>query len=225
MASIKNKLSRRQFLVRSAGAVGAAVLTCSGLTVLGVQQPEITFVEDHCGGDFEIKDRILVAYASRYGSTGEVAEAIGKALCDSSSPVDVCLARKAADAGRYRAVVVGSAIHGDEWLPEALDLLLVNRGAFSRVPVAYFLCCKTLREDTAEARREATGYMDAVRRQIPEIKPVATGLFAGKVDPNTFPFFMRLMMLAGGSPMGDWRNWDAIRNWASRLRPMLMQTA
>lgn len=168
-----------------------------------------------------MNDRILVAYASQYGSTGEVAEAIGNALCSPQSPVDVCLAKNVTDVSRYRAVIVGSAIQGGEWLPEALELIGVHREALSRLPVAYFLCCKRLRSDTPESRREAMDYMDGVRAHVPEINPVQVGLFAGKVDPGTMPLFIRLLIALSGSPTGDWRDWDAIRAWALGLRPAL----
>jgi menaquinone-dependent protoporphyrinogen oxidase len=168
-----------------------------------------------------VNDRILVAYASQYGSTGEVAKAIGNVLCNPRSPVDVCLAKNVTDVSPYRAVVVGSAIQGGEWLPEALELIEVHREALSRVPVAYFLCCKRLRNDTPESRREAMGYMDGVRAHVPEINPVQVGLFAGKVDPSTMPLSVRLLTALSRSPTGDWRNWDAIRAWASSLRPVL----
>ena len=218
---MSKKLTRRRFLALSAGAVGGTALTCSGLVVLGTKQPAIGFIEASCGGESNVNDRILVAYASQYGSTGEVAKAIGNVLCSPQSPVDVCLAKNVTDLSRYRAVVVGSAIQGGEWLPEALELIEVHRETLSRVPVAYFLCCKRLRNDTPASRREAMGYMDGVRAHVPEINPVQVGLFAGKVDPSTMPLSARLLMALSASPTGDWRDWDAIRAWASSLRPML----
>lgn len=218
----KARFARRRFLMLSAGTVGATVLTCSGLVVLGTRQPAVEFVEANCGDKVRMSDRILVTYASRYGSTGEVAEAIGKVLCGGSrSFVDVCLVKNVTEVSHYQAVVVGSAIQGGEWLPEALEFIEVHRETLSRVPVAYFLCCKRLRDDTPETHREAIGYMDGVQAHVPEIKPVQVGLFAGKIDPSTMPPFVRLLIALSGSPTGDWRDWDAIRAWASSLRPVL----
>ena len=58
--------------------------------------------------------RILVAYASRGGSTAGVAEAIGQTLAAGGSEVDVRSMTEIDDVTAYQAVVAGSAIqaHG-----------------------------------------------------------------------------------------------------------------
>ena len=66
-----------------------------------------------------MNDKILVTFASRAGSTAEVAKAIGKALSDSGAQVDVLAMRDVQDLAPYRAVVAGSAIRKKKWLPEA----------------------------------------------------------------------------------------------------------
>ena len=67
--------------------------------------------------------RTLVAYASRAGSTAEVAEAIGRTLAEDGAQVDVRLVKEVADLSPYRAVVAGSAIQGGKWLPEAMQFV------------------------------------------------------------------------------------------------------
>jgi menaquinone-dependent protoporphyrinogen oxidase len=77
------KITRRRFLLLTGGAVGAAALTCGGLAAWGIQQPEVELRQLNCGEKTKM-DKILVAYASRCGSTGEVAEVIGQTLCSNS---------------------------------------------------------------------------------------------------------------------------------------------
>ena len=60
--------------------------------------------------------KILVAYASRAGSTSRVAEAIGKTLAESGAQVEVRLMKDVKDPAPYRVVVAGSAIQGGRWL-------------------------------------------------------------------------------------------------------------
>ena len=166
-----------------------------------------------------MSDKILVAYASKCGSTGEVAEAIGRTLCDGGAAVDVRLVKDVTDVSDYRAVVVGSAICMGQWLPEAGKFVEAHRDVLSRVPVAYFTVCMTLQDDTEENRRTVAGYTDPVRGIVP---PVDEGLFAGAMDHSKLPFVFRLLMKAMKVPEGDFRDWDGIRDWAASVRPLLL---
>lgn len=166
-------------------------------------------------------DKILVAYASRAGSTGEVAEAIGEVLCNGGAAVDVRLAKDVTDVSPYRAVVVGSAIYMGRWMSEAVKFVERQRDALSQVPVAYFTVCLTMKDDTEENRRTVAAYLDPVREQVPQVQPVDVGLFAGRLDSSKLPFLYRLIIKAMKQPEGDFRNWEAIRAWAGELVPLL----
>ncbi|MCK4451224.1 MAG: flavodoxin domain-containing protein [Anaerolineae bacterium] len=166
-----------------------------------------------------MENKVLVAYASRAGSTGEVAEAIGQVLCEAGAAVDVRLAKEVTDLSPYRAVVVGSGIRVGKWLPEAVEFVERHREALSRMPVAYFLVCLTLKENTEENRREVSAYLDPVCEMV---QPVDVGLFAGAMDYSKLPFILRLMMKAMKSPEGDFRNWETIRAWADQVRARLV---
>ena len=217
--SEQNKISRRRFLALTGGAVGVTALACCGLTVLGTRQPVVEFNESVCGGEDDMSDKILVAYASGCGSTGEVAEAVGQALCEAGAAVDVRLAKNVTDVSPYRAVIVGSAIRMGRWLPEAVQFVETHREPLSRVPVAYFLGCMTLEDDTEENRRTVAAYLDPVCEIV---QPVDVGLFAGVMDYSKLSFVFRLMMKAMGTPEGDFRDWEAICAWAADLRPALL---
>jgi menaquinone-dependent protoporphyrinogen oxidase len=116
-------------------------------------------------------------------------------------------------------VVVGSGIRVGKWLPEAVQFVERYQEALSRVPVAYFLVCLTLKDDTEENRREVAAYLDPVREMV---QPVDVGLFAGAMDYSKLPFIFRLMMKAMKSPEGDFRDWEAIRAWTAGVRPALL---
>ena len=217
--SVKSKITRRRFLMLAGGTVGVTGLACCGLTVLSTQQPAVEFVESSCGGENEMSEKILVAYASKCGSTGEVAEAIGQTLCDAGAAVDVRLANDVADVSGYRAVVVGSAIRAGQWLPEATKFVETHQGALSRVPVAYFVVCLTMKDDTEENRRTVAAYLDSMREMV---QPVDEGLFAGAMNYSKLALPIRLMMKAMKSPEGDFRDWDSIRAWAAGVHPTLL---
>jgi len=164
--------------------------------------------------------KILVAYASVSGSTGEVAEAIGAELGQEDISVEVRRANDLTGIDQYSAVVLGSSIRGGRWLPEALQFLERYSNAMSRVPVAYFTTCLIVVQNTAESRKAALAYMEPIRIMAPEIEPVGLGLFAGSFDPSRLALTMVRDDLF---PQGDYRDWEAIKAWAREIRPELLK--
>ena len=166
-----------------------------------------------------MSEKILVAYASRTGSTREVAEAIGQALAAGEADVDVRSAKDAGDVAAYDAVVIGSAIRAGKWLPEATKLVSANREVLAERPVAYFVVCLTMKDNTRESRKTVSAYLDPVRALV---EPVSVGLFAGTLDYDRLPLPLRPIMKYGfKAPAGDFRDFGAIRAWAASLLPSL----
>jgi menaquinone-dependent protoporphyrinogen oxidase len=166
-----------------------------------------------------MKEKILVTYASRAGATAGVAEAIGKTLAESGAQVDVLPMGEVTDLGLYRAVVVGSAIQGGKWLPEAMEFIQTHQSALIRKPCAAFLVCMTLTMGNGKYRQEVATWMEPVRQLI---HPASEGLFAGVLDISKVPSFserlkFRLSVALGVWSEGDHRDWEAIRSWASGL--------
>lgn len=227
---MKTTLTRRQFLSRSAGVAGIAVGTYAlGRGLVSPTQAwatDIQFAQSSCGPGPDKAPRVLVAYASTYGSTGGVAEAIGKSLCDLGVRADIRLVGNTDDPGSYDAVIVGSAIERSKWLPQAMEFLDKHRKILKERPVAYFLTCLTLYKNTDEARRKAQAFLDPVKDGFPEIRPVSTGFFGGVLDFEKYSFVTRMIMKQKmkeqGVPEGDYRDWGAIRGWAQGVRPILL---
>ena len=177
----------------------------------------IEFPESKCGAKGKMDKKILVAYASKYGSTGGVADAIGKELCNRGAAVDVCMLKNVGDLNEYRGAVVGSAIYRGKWLPEAVDFVERNRGVLRQVPVAYFLVCMTMREPTEGNRRKVLAYLEPVLKAVPQVQPVKIGTFAGALNYSNLSSPEKVIMKLKGAPEGDFRRWDAIRAWATGL--------
>lgn len=168
---------------------------------------------------------VLVTYSTWGGATHSIAEAIAEALRTSGRKVDVIEASEVRDLTAYRAVVIGAGVHAGYLHGDMAKFLKRHRLMLSQMPVAYFVVCMTMREDTPSNRQQAEAYLDRVRRQVPEIKPIAVGLFAGAVltsgpDFERLPFPLKWVYRAL-APLGDARNWEAIRAWAQHLDAQL----
>src|ERR1700686_1821403 len=93
------------------------------------------------------KGRILVAYATKHGSTIEVADAIATALRDGEHEVDVAPAAAVRALDGYRAVVLGGALYMGRFHEDAVGFLKRHRHALREVPLAVFaLGPKTMAE-------------------------------------------------------------------------------
>jgi menaquinone-dependent protoporphyrinogen oxidase len=204
-------VNRRDVLALSLGLIAAMSLG-SGAGV--GHAAEIKFSEGRCGDKQGMEKRALITYASKYGSTGGVADAIGKELCSKEVATDVLLIRNVTNISSYQAVAIGSAIYMGKWMSEALDFLKKNRDILRQVPVAYFLVGMTLARPTDKNRAEALSYMDPILEAVPEIKPVGIGTFAGAMDYNNLSWLNKKILKSKGTPEGDFRDWNAIRAWA-----------
>lgn len=168
---------------------------------------------------------VLVTYASRAGATAGVAEAIGKTLVEQGEQVDVVAMQDVKDLTPYRAVVIGSAIQGGAWLPEALQFVKANQIELAAVPVAMFTVCMTLAMKNKPDPKVITDWVAPVRKML---HPRSEGYFAGMLDLSKVPSFgdrlkFRLSVMAGVWSEGDHRDWDAIRRWASELSSLTRQ--
>lgn len=173
-----------------------------------------------------INSKILITYASRAGSTAEIAEAIERTLSQGGAQVDVLPMQDVKDLSLYRAVVAGSAIRNSKWLPEAMQFVRTHRAVLSQKPFATFTVCITLAMSNSDPYRQTViKWIEPVRAQV---RPVSEGLFAGVLDFNKLPLNwdtvkLRAVVALGIFPKADQRDWKAIQAWAEGLRPMLLQ--
>ena len=81
---------------------------------------------------------ILVTYATRYGSTQEVAEAVVATLCERGLLVDIQPMRDVQTLAPYGAVVTGAPLYIGHWHKDAHRFLSQHREALVERPVAVF---------------------------------------------------------------------------------------
>ena len=170
--------------------------------------------------------KILVTYASRTGSTAQIAEAICKTLTQVGEETELVPMQDVNGLSLYHAVIVGSPIRKSRWLPEAMQFLQTHRAELAHKRVATFTVCITMAMSN-EAR-----YQQAVRKWITpvraQVRPVSEGLFVGRLDFGKLPWTLdtllfRVTVALGILPKGEHRDWNAVHIWAQSLRPLLLQ--
>jgi menaquinone-dependent protoporphyrinogen oxidase len=170
-----------------------------------------------------MSDSILIAYATRYGSTQEVAEQIAAALRDRGLNVDVRPARQVQTLEGYRAVVLGAPLYIGRWLKDARRFLSRHQQDLASRPVAIFTLGPTRAEDDWQ---EVRAQLDGELARYPWLTPVAVELFGGSYDPAKLRFPDSLLAALPASPLheapaSDLRDQEAIRGWASDLAAKL----
>ena len=156
--------------------------------------------------------RILVAYATKNGSTREVAEAIAATLHDRGVAVDVHPARgiRGSVAG-WNLVVVGAPIYSGRWHHDAHRFLKRHRDELRQIPVVVFGMGP--RDGAEEAWRRSRSQLDRALAKREWLAPVATAVFGG-VDPPK----------RADQARRDLRDWDAIRAWAADIPRLPMRS-
>ena len=161
-----------------------------------------------------MNNRILVTYATRAGSTIGIADAIVISLRKRGFSVTERPMKENPPVKGYQAVIIGSAIRRNAWLPEAVAFLRTNREALRRVRVALFTVHMLNRGDDEVSRRNREAYLDPLRSLV---LPVTHVFFSGKINPEYLSLIDRLLVRTLAAPQGDFRDWDEIGNWAEKV--------
>jgi menaquinone-dependent protoporphyrinogen oxidase len=158
--------------------------------------------------------RILVAYASRKGSTAGIAQAIGKELTLEGYTVDVSEMKSVTSLAGYNAVVLGAPVYTGKVTGDVAAFVSTNKDELSRVPVAGFV---TGIAPVFPKTGDVKGFTDQLVTALSPVRPVAVTMFAGTLDAGKMNLVERSLTMLMKVPTGDFRDWDAIAAWAKTL--------
>ncbi|HEY5168354.1 MAG TPA: flavodoxin domain-containing protein [Thermoleophilia bacterium] len=200
------------------------------------------------GGAVVTGGRALVVYATKHGSTREIADAVATELRAAFSDVDVREAGSAPPPAGYDAVVVGGPmIMG--WHRDAARYVKKHRDQLESVPFALFVTAASLTEDGMDAfqgvpvakdawlvkkpgnadklrRKERyalpSHYLGDISKACAPARPRTVAFLAGSLDLTTMNVFEKLfvLLIVGATP-GDGRHWDFARDWAAEAAKTL----
>lgn len=162
-------------------------------------------------------NKVLVAHASRMGSTAEIAEAVAAELRAAGFDVDVFPCDRAPDAVHYDAVVLGSAVYSSRWQKSALNYLAAQAPDLAERPTWLFQS-GPCGEDSEHATIKTPHHVHKLAFQIGVCVPTT---FEGRLDHELATGPLTRWMTTGALS-GDYRDWNVIHTWARGIAETLL---
>jgi menaquinone-dependent protoporphyrinogen oxidase len=163
--------------------------------------------------------RVLVAYASKNGSTAEIAEAIAEELERWSLLVDCAEAGAVQDLEPYDAVVLGSAVYARRWRSSARTFLRRHRSALSTLPLWVFSSGPT--GDPKDDPKSSWFEPPKIVASLEALGAREHVVFGGRIPAEPHNFIERAMTRSAPPEFADRRDWDEIRRWADGIAAAL----
>jgi len=157
-----------------------------------------------------------VAYATKYGATGEIAERIGDELRTAGLEIDVVPVDQVVELSPYAAVVLGSAVYVGQWRKEAAAFLETHERELAERPVWLFSSGPTGSGDAATLM-QGWRFPAAQQPIADRIRPRDIAFFHGVLDANKISLPEKLIVKGIKAPLGDYRDWGAVASWAAAI--------
>ncbi len=152
---------------------------------------------------------VLIAFASRHGSTREMANEIAEELRASGVDAELRAAGDVTSITGYDAVIIGSAIYMGRWMSDARHFVDRFQSQLVTVPVWLFSSGPLGAEHPQPA-----GDPSSLPEMIERTHAREHRMFSGKLDRNQLGLRERAITRMVKAPEGDFRDWDAIHSWA-----------
>ena len=164
--------------------------------------------------------KVLVAYATKYGATKEIAEKIGAAITEAGLEAEISDVKQVEDLASYDAVVLGSAVYVGAWRKEAAAFLQDHESELTEKPVWLFSTGPTGEGDPVEL---LNGFRipETLKPVSDRIQPREIAVFHGAVYKEKLKMHEKMMIKMVKAPLGDFRVWDAISSWGTQVAEAL----
>lgn len=169
-------------------------------------------------------EKILVTFATKYGSTKETAERIAKVLTGKSFSVDVLACKEVKSLAGYQAVVIGAPLYAGSLLSDSIKFINKFKADLERIPAAMFILGPL--NDSQQEIRGVQAQLTANRKKFPAFKPAAEKVFVGSLNLAKLRFpdsLIKMYRPSKDNPMksSDNRDWKAVEIWADSLTDVL----
>ena len=149
--------------------------------------------------------KILVTYATKNGSTTDVAQAIALRLREHGCSVEIQPVENVPSIKEFNALIVGAPIYSGRWLNGAHRILKqVRKLKADQTPAIALFALGPRKNDGPEDWVAPKAQFERAIKKHSSIDPVSKALFGGADPPKK-------------SPRRDIRDWEAIKAWADEL--------
>ncbi len=159
--------------------------------------------------------RVLVTAATKYGATGEIAQAIGDVLAEVGLDIAVIPPEEVGTVEEYDAVILGSAVYAGHWMKPAKELVDRSASVLAARPVWLFSSGPV--GDPPKPEEDPVDVAEIAQAT----KARGHRVFPGKIVKKHLSFPEKAIVLALRVQEGDFRNWAEIRGWASEIADAL----
>ncbi len=205
----------RSLIEAHVSIVGPVGRAAQGRTALVVGGPHVVeLVTANPQGRFDM--RILIAVASRHGSTADIARRLAERLTEAGHEPDVLdlvhdrhRGDRIDDLTRFGAFVVGSAIYEGHWLRQARTFVLENAVRLQDSPVFLFSS-----GPLGDGERTSI-YAGRIDELVHAVDAVEHRVFSGRLDRGELGRIERWIVDVVRAHEGDFREWAVIDAWAA----------
>jgi menaquinone-dependent protoporphyrinogen oxidase len=162
---------------------------------------------------------VLVASASKHGSTGEIARAIAERLASRGVSADIRTVTAVEGVEGYDAVVLGSAVYAGSWMKDARAFARGFEAGLRARPVWLFSS-----GPTDESGEHAVSEKQRLELEV-SLRPREHVVFGGRLELADLGFVERKVVKMVKAPTGDFRDWEEIRAFADRIADALAPAA
>ena len=207
--------TRREF-IKVAGIVTiAGSVTCLGFGTLASRSPEFDSTDLVFGKENKMTRKLLVTYATKAGSTAEIASKIGEHFGNRGFNVDVINVKSNPDPSQYDAVILGSCVRMGNWVPDMVKYVETNQTVLNSKQTALFTVHMLNAGDDKSSQSARFAYLDKVRVMLPDSEEV---YFLGAMDFSKLSMLDRFISKMVKAEESDLREWDKIQQWSENLQ-------
>ena len=163
-----------------------------------------------------MEQAILVTFATKHGSTAEIAQQIGKVLREEGLPAEIIPVKEVKALAPFRAVVLGSACYYGRWRGEAVKFLKRRCDELADRPTWLFMSGPTGTGDPKELLKGKL-YPAGLQATLDKIQPREVTAFHGDTTAEKFGGWEKWILKRVGADAADFRDWEMINGWARQV--------